>query len=129
MRDLLVLILGIAILTSCVLIDEETKLIMSPTTKYSLKATVNRTNKAKPNYGFVIIHVYKSHQEIFDFNSGAGDVQKWALGWTTKGDTIILQTSDIGDRAWSIRPLGPAEIKMTKDLHKRASELKAEKFK
>ena len=117
------------LLTSCLFIDEETKLIESPTGSYLIKATVNRTNKSKEDYAYVIINVYDGQEKLFDFNSEAGDAQKWALGWTAKGDTIILQTSDIGDRAWIIDTNGPKEIEMTNELYSRAKELKAEKYK
>lgn len=122
-------ILIAAFLTSCLLLDEETKLVESPTGNYFIKATVNRTDKSKEDYAYVIIHVYDEEEKLFDFNSRAGDAQKWALGWITKGDTIVLQTSDIGDRAWIIDTSGPVEIEMTNELHLRAKELNAEKYK
>lgn len=117
------------LLTSCLFLDEETKMMKSPTGKYLTKATVNRTDKSEEDYAYVIIHVYDGQEKLFDFNSEAGDAQKWALGWTIKGDTIVLQTSDIGDRAWIIDTNGPKEIEMTNELYSRAKTLKAEKYK
>jgi hypothetical protein len=111
------------------MLDEETKLMPSPTGKYAIKATVNRTDNSKPDAGKVIIHVYADNRKLFDFNSTASDIQKWALGWTVQGDTILLQTSDIGDRAWTIIENGVSEITMTDALNSRCDDLKREKYK
>ncbi|MDH5475974.1 MAG: hypothetical protein OEX22_09815 [Cyclobacteriaceae bacterium] len=108
--------------------DKETDPITSPTGRYSVKATVNRTDESTADYAYVIIHVFDGQTKLYDFNSRAGDFNKWALGWTKRGDTIVLQTSDIGDRAWTIDSEGPNAIEMTPELHGIANELKVLKY-
>ena len=110
--------------------DYETETYTSKTGNYSVKATVNRTNKKAEDYSYVIIHIYnKNKEEIQKINSRAGDLNKWSLGWTPCGDTIILQNSDIGDQAWTIIDGEARNIEMTKELYERAKELKKENYK
>ncbi len=71
----------------------------------------------------------KNNHELAEINTGAGDVQKWAVGWTSSGDTIILQSSDIGNKAWVIKNGKPIQINMSKDLNKRAEWIKSLKYK
>ena len=71
----------------------------------------------------------KNNHELAEINTGAGDAQKWVVGWTLSGDTIILQSSDIGNKAWVIKNGKPIQINMSKDLNKRAEWLKSLKYK
>ncbi len=61
-------------------------------------------------------------------NTGAGDANKWTIGWTELGDTIVLQSSDIGNKAWFLQNREPTEIKMTDKLNERAEFLKIKKY-
>lgn len=105
--------------------DYETKIYTSKTGNYSVKATVNRTNEKAEDYAYVIIHIYnKNEEEIYKFNSRAGDANKWSLGWTLYGDTIILQSSDIGNKAWVIMNGIAKESQITKELNEQIEKLK-----
>jgi hypothetical protein len=108
--------------------DYETKTYISKTGNYSVKATVNRTNEKADDYADVLIHIYdKSKKELHKFNSGAGDFNKWSLGWTLLGDTIILQSSDIGNKAWIIKNGLEKETQITKELNEQIDKLGKDK--
>jgi hypothetical protein len=110
--------------------DYESEKTISPTSKYYLTTTVNRTNQAKDDYANVVIHLYGSDGQLkSDFNTHAGDANKWAVGWNTKKDTIILFSSDIGNSAYRIENEQLKSVDLTDELNKRAIQLKYEKYK
>ena len=116
-------------LISCFFSDYESELIKSPTGNFGIKATVNRTDKNEENYADIIIHLSDTeNNKLTELNTGAGDANKWTIGWTKIGDTIVLQSSDIGNKAWIIEKNKPTEIKMTEKLNQRAEFLKSEKY-
>ena len=130
MKVKLTLIFLILTLTSCFLSDYESERIKSSTENFEISATVNRTNKNAKNYAYVIVHLFdKNNQKLTEFNTQAGDGHKWTIGWTKSGDTIILQSSDIGNKAWTLQNENPNEIKMTDKLNERAEYLYLEKYK
>ncbi|MBO9703447.1 MAG: hypothetical protein J7604_24775 [Sporocytophaga sp.] len=115
--------------TSCFFSNYESERIKSPTGNFEIKATVNRIDENSDNYAKVIIHLYdKTNVELTEINSGAGDFNKWAIGWTESGDTIVMQSSDIGNMAWILLQNNPTEIEMTNKLNKRAEFLKFKKY-
>ena len=117
-------------LTACHFNDYKSKSILSPSGHFKIITTVDRTNKNSSDYAEVIIRILdKNNHELAEINTGAGDAQKWAVGWTSSGDTIILQSSDIGNKAWVIKNGKPIQINMSKDLNKRAEWLKSLKYK
>jgi hypothetical protein len=69
----------------------------------------------------------KKNKKLTELNTGAGDLNKWTIGWTETGDTIALQSGDIGNKAWILQNGEPTEIKMTDELNKRAEFLKSNK--
>ena len=129
MRILKTISLALLILTGCKH-SYKSELIKSHSAKYMINATINQTNKNTSDFAYVIIHVYTSDKkEIKVFNTKAGDFNKWALGWTNTGDTIVFLSSDIGNKAWSIRNDNLSELTMTDKLTKRAEELYSFKYK
>ena len=130
MKRNLTLILLILILTSCFSSNYESERIKSPTGNFEINATVNRNDKDGNNYADVIINLYDENQEkLTKINTGAGDANKWAIGWTESGDTMVLQSSDIGNKVWVFRNKQPIEVAMTDRLNKRAEYLKSNKYK
>ncbi len=110
--------------------DYKSDKILSPTKKYYLTTSVNRTIKAKNDFADVIIHLYSfGGQELSDFNTHAGDANKWTVGWDETKDTIVLFSSDIGNAAYSIQNGQLRVITLTDELNKRAMQLKQEKYK
>ena len=116
--------------TSCIFNNYESELIKSPTGNFEIKATVNRTDKNSENYADVIIHLFDiENNKLIELNTGAGDMNKWNIGWTKVGDTIVLQSSDIGNKAWVVKSNKTTEIKMTDELNERAELLYSVKHK
>jgi len=116
-------------LTSCFFSNYESEKIKSSTGNFEIQATVYRTDNNAENYADVIIHLFdKNNKKLPELNTGAGDANKWTIGWTKSRDTIVLQSSDIGNKAWIIQNGNPSEIKMTDELNERAEILKLEKY-
>lgn len=102
---------------------------ISPTSKYYFITTVNRPGNKKEDFADVVIHLYNSKGQLLsDFNTNAGDANKWAVGWDKTKDTIILFSSDIGNSAYKIENGELKNITLTTELNNRASELKEEKY-
>jgi hypothetical protein len=74
----------------------------SSTGRYQLRAVVDRTDDGNTHhFGLVVITVADSTgktQAVID--TRAADVMKWSVNWSDVGDTIILQSSDIGTKKW-----------------------------
>lgn len=128
-RNLILILLNLTLI-SCFISDYESEIITSPSDNYSIKARVNRTDKSATDYAYVLIDLFdKDGAKLTEINSRAGDASKWSIGWTEIGDTIILQSSDIGNKAWTLTNDRPTEIKMTDKLNDRAQYLYSEKYK
>ena len=116
-------------LTSCFISDYESEIITSPSENYGIKARINRTDKSAADYANVLIDLFDSDgSKLTEINSSAGDASKWTIGWTELGDTIVLQSSDIGNKAWALTNGRPTEIKMTDKLNDRAQYLYSKKY-
>ncbi len=118
-------------LLSCLLAcaDYSGDLILAPTGKWAVQATVNRTDNNQADYAYVMAHLYdQNQQKVTTWNTRVGDAQKWSLGWTKYGDTIILQSSDIGTKAWQIVNNKVLELSINKELDTRAEQLKHKKY-
>ena len=74
----------IGILSGCIN-DYESNKIISPSKKYKIKAIVNRTDNNSKDYADVIISLYDKNDNLLNkINTGAGDFNKWHIGWTKK---------------------------------------------
>lgn len=128
-RKLTIILLTLTFM-SCFFSDYESELIKSPTGNFEIKATVNRTEQNAEDYADVIIHLFdKENKKLTELNTGAGDVNKWTIGWTEHGDTVLLQSSDIENKAWILNKNKPKQIKMTDKLNDRAEFLYSKKYK
>ena len=87
-------------------------------------------NKQSRNYGIVMLHLAKkSGEELLPVRTGAGDVQKWAVGWMPEEDIVVLYSSDIGTLAYTVDDTGLVRIaELSDDVHGRAAELYASKY-
>ncbi len=129
MKRNLTLILLTLTFTSCFFSNYESERIVSSTGNFEIEVTVNRTDKNADNYADVIIHLFdKNNKKLTELNTGAGDANKWTIGWTELGDTIVLQSGDIGNKAWILQNEKTVEIKMTAELNERAEFLKSKKY-
>lgn len=130
MKNKLTLIFISLALSSCFFNAYESEPIKSPTGNFTIKARVNRTDKNVDDYADVMIHIFDLNgKKLNEFNTGASDSGKWAFGWTVIGDTIVIYSSDIGNKAWVLENRTPTEIKLTKNLDSRAEFLKSNKYK
>lgn len=128
-RKLTIILLTLTFM-SCFFSDYESELIKSPTGNFEIKATVNRTDQNAEDYADVIIHLFdKENKKLTELNTGAGDANKWTIGWTEHGDTVFLQSSDIENKAWILNKNKPNQIKMTDKLNDRAEFLYSKKYK
>ena len=119
------IVLFLLVFSSCFLSDYQSEMMASPSGKFKVQATVNRTERSADDYAEVVIHLIDSmDNKMVEINTGAGDANKWALGWTVEGDTIVLQSSDIGNQAWIIRDKRLFKVSMNNTLNERAEALK-----
>ncbi len=129
MKHGLVLMVLILSIMGCSVTDTETELITSPSEKYMIKATVNKIDKDAEDYADVVIYLYNSRNNKIDsINSKVGDFSKWAIGWTELYDTIVIYSSDIGNKAWRIIDDNLQQVSVDDGLNQRANELKKKKY-
>ena len=99
--------------------------VPSHTGRYFLNSTVNRTEPPREDFGLVIVHVKDSTgKELAILNTKVGDAMQWHVGWSQYGDTIILWSSDIGNKAWVIENNTVSEVPMTPSLNEQADWMK-----
>ncbi len=117
------------ILSSCIHIPHEDGPFVSPSKNYTLIAEVGFTS--------TMVHLLVGNQKgqvIDKVDTRASDVHKWAAGWMNHGDTIVLQSSDIGTRAYSMLTGKIQEIDIYSDtvqaraILRRAEQLKELKY-
>jgi len=98
--------------------------VPSDSGKYELWTTINRTSSDESDYGLVMVHVQgKDWKKPVTLDTRAGDAMQWHVGWGN-GDTIVLWSSDIGNRAWVVREKDVVDIPMTSSLNEQADWLK-----
>ena len=69
--------------------------------------------------------------EIYAVQSSASDAIKWALGWMSDQDIVVLQSSDIGTTAYDVidNRLEPrVDAFKNVEIQARADELYAERY-
>ena len=104
--------------------------IPSPSGKYLVHATINREKSDRTKYLCVrLILTRLTGETITETQTGASHVHKWAIGWMTNQDVIILQSSDIGTHAYEITTNETvSDIPVTPEMENRAQLLKKEKY-
>lgn len=103
--------------------------ITSSTKQYHLTTFVNDFDRSQPGYGDVVIHLHDSSGYTIDtINTGAGDFSKWAVGWHSQGDTVLLYSSDIGTLAWKIEEQKLIPTKPHAEILRQARALKEKKY-
>lgn len=116
------------LVSGCLLSDYSEGPLLSPDEKYSLTASVNRTNTNSSNYGLVVLEVYdledSSHLTL---NTRIGDIMKWSVGWYNDS-IIVAQSSDIGTSAWLVGRDGLKSEYPSNEMELFAQWLKTEKY-
>ncbi len=130
MSRLLLIFLTLYI-TSCFHRDYVSDSFISPTGLLKISATVNRTDESDNNYAEVIINIVNNEtgKNINNLNTKAGDFSKWSIGWKIEGDTIVFQSSDIGNKAWAIKGNVIEAVAMDDKLTQRADYITLKKYK
>ena len=99
----------------------------SPTKKYYFIASVNETDEARGDFGRLVIHLYDLDGHLLsevDTGVGRSDTNSWTFGWDRSRDTIIIWSSDKGNRAYKINDHQLRTIELNNEINKRAEELK-----
>lgn len=109
--------------------DYSSDKMISPSGKYYLITTVNRTDKSKDDFATVVISLYSVEKELLSvLNTKAGDSNKWAIGWDKIMDIIILKSSDIGTYAWKIENGEFVNVEMSESIREQAEEIMENKY-
>jgi hypothetical protein len=123
-------------MTSCFVDKYEEGPFLSPTKNYTLIAKVDDMDEESENYAELrLVVINKNGQAVDSVETGASDFSKWAAGWMNHGDTIVLHSSDIGPRAYSMLTGELQEITLFPDtiqsriILRQARELKEKKYK
>lgn len=96
-------VLLVTIMTLACSSDYQGKRIASPSEEFFVQANVNRSSKDHANYGLVVLELTDKDGQILDKQtSRVGDFNKWELGWSETGDTIVLQSTDIGTQRYTV---------------------------
>lgn len=89
--------------------------------KYSVIAKVNRTDKNAKFYAEPIFEIYNSKKQLIaKIESGAGDFSKWEVGWSDMDNYLLLNSSDIGIKAWKVDDNKVTEIEPSSELYSQA---------
>jgi hypothetical protein len=76
----------------------------------------------------VVLHVRKNDStKVIDLNTGTSNTLKWAAGFSPSEKTVILYSSDIGNRAWA-EPNHWKEIKTTQEIDSIAEDFYKAKY-
>lgn len=129
-RSLLITLAAIVLLGASGCSTSDQTPVVSPSGSYSVSASVDTKNRQSRNYAIVMLHlVGESGEEFLPVRTGAGDAQKWALGWMPTQDVVVLYSSDIGTLAYEIEDTGLVRIdKLSDDIRRRADELYSTKY-
>lgn len=92
--------------------------------KYFVITKVNLTNKNAEFYAEPIFEVYNSEQQLIaKVESGAGDFSRWEVGWSEMDNYLLLNSSDIGIKAWKVEDNKVNEVKPSAELYSQALDL------
>ena len=101
--------------------------IKSPDGKFSVIAKVNRTDKNAEFYAEPIFEIYDSKKNLIaEIESDTGDFNRWKIGWSKSDNILIMNSSDIGIKAWKISNNGIEKIEITPELNTQAEKLLTE---
>lgn len=68
-----------------------------------MRTKVNRTDKSKSDYAYVLLYLYNDKKEVIDsINTRAGDFSAWEIAWDTQSDTLVMYSGDIGNKVFVI---------------------------
>ncbi|WP_298903491.1 hypothetical protein [uncultured Psychroserpens sp.] len=92
--------------------------------KFSVIAKVNRTDKNAEFYAEPIFEIYNSKKQLIaKIESGAGDFSRWEVGWSDMDNYLLLNSSDIGIKAWKVEDNEVTEVEPSAELYSQAHYL------
>jgi len=98
----------------------------SPSGAYSISTS-------KSEKGLVSIYLTNAQGvELHEIESSASDFIKWSIGWMPDEDVVVLQSSDVGTRAYDIiegRLVERPDAYKDEKISNRAEELYEERYK
>lgn len=101
----------------------------SPSGKYSFSTFINQSDKSSAEYGYVVIDLFDADgNKISSLNTAINSFKKWAIGWDSSSDIIVMYTREMGTFAWKIENAQLISIEVTDDIEKQADVLRTEKY-
>ncbi|KAA9338211.1 hypothetical protein F0P96_05025 [Hymenobacter busanensis] len=106
------------------------EIISSPSGEYSLKIDLNKDKTARTKYDCILLTLYdKEGKEITKLQTGASNNMKWAVGWYSNKDTIIVNSKDIGTHAYHLTDKKQLDtLTITQDINSIAENLLNKKY-
>ena len=117
------------VLVGCGRMMKPTERVASPSGTLVVAAIPNDSKADPTKYRCIrLILEHRNGGALSAVQTSASDGQKWAVGWMPKGETIVLQSSDIGTQAFSVQSNGMNQITVTPEIEARAQQLKQAKY-
>lgn len=99
----------------------------SPSGRFQIQSMVERIDSSHPDYAMVVFRILNADgKELSILRTHASDAMFWYVDWSFAGDTIVLASSDIGNRCWIIQNGQVLETELTPSLELRAYQMRAE---
>jgi hypothetical protein len=106
------------------------EIMVSPSGHYKLKAELNNDRSDPRKYKCVVLTLYDSaFNELSRLQTRASGNSKWAVGWHSENDTVILPSRDIGTNAYRINANKRLEgLQISRDIDAFANKILDEKY-
>ena len=116
-------LLAIALFSVASFASAQNDITPSPSGDFGIFATVDSDL-------LVNIHLTDElNEEVFQLNTRASDVMKWAVGWMPGMDVVVLYSSDIGIQAYVASENQLVEVRfLDLELESHARDLYREKY-
>ena len=122
-------IIGMFLLVGCGSMLKPVERVASPAGTYVVAAIPNDSKSDPTKYRCIrLVLMDRSGRTLSALQTSASDGQKWAIGWMTTGEVVVLQSSDIGTQAFSVESNDLKQVAVTAEIEARAKELKQTKY-
>ncbi len=120
---------GMLLLVGCGPMMKPEERVASPSGAFVVAAIPNEdtTDPAK-HLCLRLVLMTPTGATLSALQTGASDVQKWAVGWMETGDVVVLQSSDIGTLAFTVVSNQLDQVALTPPIEARAAQLKQSKY-
>ena len=103
--------------------------VASPSGTFVVAAIPNDSKADSKRYRCIrLILEHRNGSALAAVQTDASDGQKWVIGWMPTGDTVVLQSSDIGTQAFIVQSNTLDQISVTDEIEARAKQLKQAKY-